>query len=216
MKNLKLILIIALFLTISCSFNLGEKSEQNANGAVNQTAEKPVVENPLKADDKRSDAPVFSDDAKKETAAAQTDCTNLKRGGMKLDKKQTFPVDFAPYQGACFATFHEPDFDDPPLGEKFFIYKNGKEIFEFPEQSQAATYTVKAVAFEDLNGDNLTDIIVVGSAGAKSGSVYSNQVFTNTSRDFYTDSNANMKLDDFTKISEIKNFVSKNPKIFFP
>jgi hypothetical protein len=174
-----------------------------------------VVENPLKADEKRSDAPVFSDDAKKETAA-QTDCTNLKRDGMKLDKKQTFPVDFAPFKDSCFATFHEPEFDDPPLGEKFFIYKDGKEIFEFPEQSEAATYTVKAVAFEDLNGDNLIDIIVVGNAAAKSGDVYTNQVFTNTSQDFYTDRDANMKLDDFTKISEIKNFVKKNKDIFFP
>ncbi len=215
MRNLKVTLLITLFLFVSCSFNLGEKAGQNANES-NQTTETPVVENPLKADDKRSDPPVFSDEAKNETAAAQTDCTNLKRDRMKLDKKQTFPIDFAPYQGSCFATFHEPDFDDPPLGEKFFIYKNGKEIFEFPEQSEAATYTVKAVAFEDLNGDNLIDIIVVGSAGAKSGSVYTNQVFTNTSQDFYTDSDANMKLDDFTKISEIKNFVKKNKDIFFP
>lgn len=199
---------------IACSFNLGEKAEQNANEA-NQTAEKPVVENPLKADDKRSDAPVFSDDAKK-APPAQTDCTNLKRDGMNLDKKQTFPVDFAPFKGSCFATFHEPDFDDPPLGEKFFIYRNGKEIFEFPEQSEAATFSIKAVAFEDLNGDNLTDIIVVGNAAAKSGDVYTNQVFTNTSQDFYTDRDANMKLDDFTKISEIKNFVKKNKDIFFP
>ena len=216
MKNLKFILLITLFLVVSCSFNLGEKAEQNANEA-NQPAETPVVENPLKADDKRSDAPVFSDDAKKETAApAQTACTNLKRDAMKLDRKQTSPVDFAPFKGACFATFHEPDFDDPPLGEKFFIYKNGKEIFEFPEQSQAATFTVEGVAFEDLNGDNLTDIIVVGSAGAKSGSVSTNQVYANSGRDFTTDPDANMKLDDFTKISEIKNFVNKNRKIFFP
>ncbi len=214
MKNLKFILIIALFLTISCSFNLGEKAEQNANEA-NRAADNMMVENPLKAEDEGLNKTVFSDDVKKKNAA-QTGCTNLKRNGMKLDKKQTFPVDFAPFNGSCFATFHEPDFDDPPLGEKFYIYKNGKEIFEFPEQNQAATYTVKAVAFEDLNGDNLIDIIVVGSVGEKSGSVYSNQVFTNTSQDFYTDRDANMKLDDFTKISEIKNFVKKNKDIFFP
>ena len=100
--------------------------------------------------------------------------------------------------------------------KNFIIYKDGEEIYEFPEQTETATYTIEGVAFEDLNGDNLTDVIVVGSVGLKFGTAYLSQVYANNGRDFDTNSEANMKLDDFTKISEIKNFVKKNQKLFFP
>ncbi len=216
MKNLKLLIIFVSLFIASCSFNTGEKADQKANES-NQKANKSEAETANKSENKenKSDKPLFPDEKKKETSAAKTDCANLKRDGMKLDKKQTFPVDFAPFENSCFATFHEHDFEDPPLGEKFYIYKDGKEIYEFPEQTEAATYTIEGVAFEDLNGDNLTDVIVVGSIGLKFGTVYSSQVYANNSRGFDTNSDANIELDDFTKISEIKNFVKKNQKLFF-
>lgn len=226
MKKIPIILpIFALLCLTSCSITLNDQTQGNESSD-NRTTRQSEADR--ENDDQKEIAgqinkPSFSPPdageekpAESKTAPPTNSCNDLKRAGMKLDKKQTFPINFAPFKGGCFATFHEPDFDDPPLGEKFYIYRDGREVFAFPDPNQAATYTVEAVAFEDLNGDNLTDVIVVGSAGAKSGKVYSNQVFTNTSQDFYTDRDANLELDDFTKISEIKNFVKKNPKIFFP
>jgi hypothetical protein len=214
MRNLKLLLLFLSLFVASCSINFDNKAEQNTNES-NKSVEK--AEKPEKSDDeKKSEKPLFPDDEKEKSSSTKTVCTNLKRDGMKLDKKQTFPVEFKPFENSCFATFHEHDFEDPPLGEKFYIYKDGKEVYEFPEQTEAATYTIEGIAFEDLNDDNLTDVIVVGSIGLKFGTVYSSQVYANNGRDFDTNSDANMKLDDFTKISEIKNFVKKNQKLFFP
>ena len=61
-------------------------------------------------------------------------CYNLNRKGMKLLKTQTFAIDFEPFKKSCFVTFYGEEFSNPPLGSQFYIYKNGKEIFNFPDQ----------------------------------------------------------------------------------
>lgn len=152
------------------------------------------------------------------TTIDKSSCYNSTKDDLMVDKKQTFPIDFKPFEGACFVTFHDPEFDDPPLGSQFYIYKNGKEVFEFPEQFGMGNTTcwADAVAFEDLNGDQLKDIAIVGKCGAKSGSYNENMVYLNTGRDFSTNADSNAEMMDFSKVSQIRDFVKKNPKMFVP
>lgn len=148
----------------------------------------------------------------------KSSCHDLTRDDLMVDKKQTFPIDFKPFEGACFVTFHDPEFDNPPLGSQFFIYKDGKEIFNFPDQFGMGNTTcwVDAVAFEDLNGDQLKDISIIGKCGGKSGSYNENMVYLNTGKDFSTNAESNAELMDFSKVSQIRDFVKKNPKMFVP
>lgn len=150
--------------------------------------------------------------------APKTDdsCQNLTRKGFTLDQKQTFAVDFAPFEKSCFATFHDPEFTNPNLGAQYFIYKDGKQTFVFPEQFNGgnATCWVDAVSFEDVNSDNLKDIIVVGKCGAQSDAYNENMVYINTGKDFKVNKDANMEMMDFTKISQIKDYVREHEKDF--
>lgn len=145
-------------------------------------------------------------------------CLNLKRRDLSLDKTHTFAIDFRPFENSCFVTFHSPGFDDPPLGSQFFIYKNGQEIFTFPDQfgSGNTVCWVVGVAFEDLNDDQLNDIIVVGKCGSKSSSYNENMVYINTGKGFDTNAESNAETMDFSKIAQIRDFVKKNPKMFIP
>lgn len=144
------------------------------------------------------------------------ECFGLKKEGFMLDKKQTFPLDFPPFEKSCFAVFHDPEFTDPALGAQFFVYRDGKEIFEFPEQFNGgnATCWVDAVAFDDVNKDDLKDILVVGKCGAKSGSYNENMAYINTGRDFKVNKEANMEMMDFSKISQMKDFIEKHQGSF--
>jgi hypothetical protein len=145
-------------------------------------------------------------------------CYNLKRDDLMLDKKQTFAIDFKPFEKSCFVTFHDPEFDNPPLGSQFFIYKAGKEIFNFPDQFGGGNTTcwIDAVAFEDLNDDQLKDIIIAGKCGAKSSDYNENMVYINTGKGFETNMESNAETMDFSKTSQIRDFVKKNPKMFIP
>lgn len=150
--------------------------------------------------------------------ADKSSCYNLIRDDLMVDKKQTFTIDFKPFEGACFVTFHDPEFDNPPLGSQFYIYKDGKEVFNFPDQFGMGNTTcwVDAVAFEDLNGDQLKDVAIIGKCGAKSGSYNENMVYLNTGNDFSTNADSNAEMLDFSKVSQIRDFVKKNPKMFVP
>lgn len=154
------------------------------------------------------------------SAVAQTvqnnSCNDLKRKGFALDKKQTFAIDFAPFEKSCFATFHDPEFTNSALGAQYFIYKNGREIFNFPEQFNGgnATCRVDAVSFEDVNKDQLKDVIVVGKCGAKSDDYNENMVYINTGKDFKVNKDANMEMMDFSKMSEIQNYVREHQESF--
>lgn len=151
------------------------------------------------------------------TATSQNNsCADLKRKGFTLDKKQTFAIDFAPFEKSCFATFHDPEFTSPALGAQYFIYKNNQEAFNFPEQFNGgnATCWVDAVSFEDVNKDQLRDIIVVGKCGAKSDDYNENMVYINTGKSFKINKEANMEMMDFSKISQIQNYVREHQENF--
>jgi hypothetical protein len=145
-------------------------------------------------------------------------CAAIRRDDLLIDRKQTFAIDFPPFENSCFVTFHDPEFDNPPLGSQFFIYRNGQEVFNFPEQFGGGNTTcwVDAVAFEDVNNDQLKDVIVVGKCGAKSGAYNENMVYLNNGTEFTTNAEANAETLDFSKIGQIRDFVRKNPKLFIP
>ncbi|NJM53911.1 MAG: hypothetical protein HC846_11300 [Blastocatellia bacterium] len=155
---------------------------------------------------------------KKPKTSDKSTCYNLVRDDLLLDKKQTFFIDFKPFEKSCFVTFHNPEFDNPPLESQFFIYQNGQEVFEFPEQFGMGNTTcwVDAVAFEDLNSDQLKDIIVIGKCGGKSSAYNENMVYLNTGKEFVTNADSNAEMMDFSKVSQIRDFVKKNPKMFIP
>ena len=152
-----------------------------------------------------------------EIKVTKSDCENVDAGDNAVQKQQTFPVDFAPFINSCFVTSYNPEYDDPPLESEFAIYKDGKKIFDFPNQFNGVEYGcwVEGVAFEDLNDDNLKDVIVVGKCSAKSAPYNENMVYVNTGREFTTSEDANYKLADFKRIKDITDFVRKNKQIFF-
>jgi len=208
MNKLIFILILSIFCFTACVFNSSRSAPAN-----NQTSETPKsADSTVKTEEKTSG----SDVKKEEKPAAKIDCTKIDTGDKEIDKKQTFPIDFIPFEKSCFVTTHEPDFDDPALGAEIAIYKDGKKVFDFPDQLAGATCWVDAVSFEDLNGDNLKDITVAGKCGAKMGDYNLNKFYPNTGKAFTTNEDSNYKLDDFSKIKEINDFVRKNKQIFFP
>ncbi len=150
-------------------------------------------------------------------AAAKTDCLNLKVAGKKIDEKQTFAFDHEPFKNACFVTAHDPDFDDPPLNSEFFIYKDGKEVYKFPNQFNGVTTGcwAEAVAFQDLNEDGLTDVIIAGMCSAKTAPYSENMVYVNKGKEFATSEDANYTLEKFKKIKDIADFVKQNQEQFF-
>lgn len=217
MKILIIALILGAFCLPSCSisFKNDEPAETrsaektNADLAANKAAESEMANNSKNSEPAKN---VFGD---KERAKA--DCVSINTGDKTLLKSQTFPVNFAPYKNSCFVTVHDPEYTDPPLNSEFSIYRNGEEVFFFPGQFNGVTTgcRVDAVSFQDLNGDNLTDIIVVGKCGAKSGPYNENTVYVNTGTTFITDEDANYKLADFQKAGEISDFVKRNKQLFF-
>ena len=143
-------------------------------------------------------------------------CYNLHRKGMKLLKSQTFEIDFEPFKKSCFVTFYGEEFSNPPLGAQFFIYKNDKEIFNFPDQFNGGNVLcrVERVSFEDLIKDDLKDIIIIGKCGAKTDAYNENMVYINTGEDFTSNKDSNIELMDFTKLTEIKKYVEEHQSKF--
>jgi hypothetical protein len=214
MKLRLLILFLILFFIFGCSFNKDQtknvESEKKAENVSNSNL--PPISNHNGGMENASPTPP------KAESGDNSGCHNLKREDLIIDKKQTFAIDFKPFEKSCFVTFHDPEFDNPPLGSQFFIYKNGKEVFKFPEQFGEGNTTcwVDAVAFEDLNDDQLKDVIIVGKCGAKSGAYYENMVYLNNGEEFVTNADSNAETMDFSKIGQIRDFVKKNPKMFIP
>jgi hypothetical protein len=97
------------------------------------------------------------------------------------------------------------------------IYKGSKKIFDFPGQFNGVTTGcwVEAVAFQDLNTDGLTDIIVVGKCSAKTAPYNENMVYVNTGRAFTTNETANYEVAEMKKAGDIADFVKRNQKLFF-
>ena len=143
-------------------------------------------------------------------------CYEVDTGDKALLRSQTFAIDFEPFKGTCFVTSHDPEFKDPPLESEIGIYRNGKKIFNFPGQFNGVTVGcwVEAVAFQDINNDRFTDVIVVGKCNGKSGSFNENVVFVNNGGTFFTRQDANYRLADFKTIKEVTEYVKENAHYF--
>lgn len=150
-------------------------------------------------------------------AARRAECAKVATGDKALLAKQTFPIDFEPFRESCFVTSYNPEYDDPPMDAELAIYTGGKEVFRFPDAFNGVTTGcwVEGVAFQDLNADNLTDVIVAGMCSAKSAPYTENMVYANTGKTFVTDVSANYKLQDFKKIKDISDYVKRNQSDFF-
>jgi hypothetical protein len=204
-KILSSFLVVTFFVFFLACSN-GKTQENSAITNVNNTTSETV---------KTPETPTESNVEKSETTQ-NNECSEVKRKGFALDKKQTFAIDFAPFEKSCFAVFHDPEFTSPALGAQFFIYKNGKEILNFPEQFNGgnALCWVDAVSFEDVNDDRFKDVIVIGKCGAKSDDYNENMVYINTGKEFKINKDANMEMMDYTKISQIQDYVRKHQENF--
>ncbi|HUF04472.1 MAG TPA: hypothetical protein VMM38_09890 [Aridibacter sp.] len=143
-------------------------------------------------------------------------CAGIDPGEKAVLKSQTFPFSHAPFKGACFVTLHEPDFTDPPLGSEIAIYRDGERVYSFYSayDADSATCWVIAVGFRDIDDDGLTDVIVAGKCGAKSGPIVTNEVHVNTGSGFSTDFRANDRLENFSTINQIADFAKRNRQLF--
>jgi len=147
-------------------------------------------------------------------------CPAVSRPGKRQIKSQTFPFNFQPFNDTCFVTFGSTeamlDEKDLPRGSTFHLYRNGQAVLDLPDgfDGQEGCW-VEAVAFKDLNRDGLTDIIIAGKCLGARDSYPQNAIFVNTGKDFTTNSQANQRLESFTKLSAIETFVKRNLKIFF-
>ncbi len=206
------ILSVAIFSMFGCSVQFNQPNS-NANSAQPANVNVPKIEPPA---NKIIENKAENVEPKKTETVNNSTCYNLKKDDLLFDKKQTFAIDFKPFEKSCFVTFHDPEFDNPPLGSQFFIYKDGKEVFDFPEQFGGGNTTcwVDAVAFEDLNKDQLNDVIVVGKCGGKSSDYNENMVYLNTGKDFVTNAKSNAETMDFSKIGQIRDYVKQNPTMF--
>ena len=150
--------------------------------------------------------------------SATTACYAVDAGTKTVLRSQTFAIDFEPFRNSCFVTSHDPKFKDPPLESEFAIYKDGKNVFSFPNQFNGVTVGcwVEAVAFQDVNTDNMTDIVVVGKCSAKSAPYNENMVYLNNGKAFATNEDANTKLSDLKTIKEILGHIKDNPAAFSP
>lgn len=151
-------------------------------------------------------------------AVAKAACMITDIGGKRaVQKSQTFAIDFEPFKGSCFITSYNPEYGDIHMESRYDIYTKGKKVFSFPNQFNGSSFGcwVDGVAFQDLNHDGLTDVIVVGKCAAKQSEYNENMVYINTGKGFTTREDGNNQLGDFKTIKEIAKFVDENPQIFF-
>lgn len=155
-----------------------------------------------------SAAPVLKD---------KTECLKAKMDGKRLIASQTFLFDHEPFKGSCFVTFASKedmlDEKDVPRGSTFHLFKDGKKVYDFEDafDGQSACW-VEAVAFEDLDGDKKTDVVVAGSCLGAKDSYPSNAVYMNKGSEFQTIASANQKLEKFTKIKQIVDYIKSQQK----
>lgn len=144
-------------------------------------------------------------------------CQTIDTGEYDVYKKQTFAIDFEPFRNSCFVTSHNPEYDDPPMESKFAIYKNGKNVFDFPSQFNGVNFGcwIEAVSFQDLNDDKRTDVVVVSKCQAKMGDYNENTVYINDGKGFTTREDANTRLGEFKTVKEVVDFVKENRSMFF-
>jgi hypothetical protein len=202
-------------LASSCFFGESSNSGTSGNRPATQNKSETAKAGADRAEQPKTPKP--DGNAAVDVPASKADCLNIETGDEVIQKTQTFPVDFKPFAGGCFVTTYNPEYDDPPLESKFGIYKDEQFVFDFPDQFNGVSFGcwVEAVAFEDLNDDQLIDIIVVGKCSGKSAPNNENMLYRNTGRDFTTDTAANAKLADLKRSKDIAEFVKNNKQTFF-
>jgi len=215
MRELLFIVLITACLSAGCFFKRGDSGSANRSTsapAANST-ENSNTSGTKGVETKGDNPPEIAD----QIALSKKECENTNVGDNTLLKSQTFPLTFEPFKNTCFVTSHNPEFDDPPLESEIAIYKGDKKVFDFPNQFNGVTTGcwVEAVAFQDLNADGLTDIIVVGKCSAKTAPYNENMVYVNTGRAFTTDETANYEVAEMKKAGDIADFVKRNQKLFF-
>ena len=154
-------------------------------------------------------------------------CYEVNAGEKKVLRSQTFAIDFAPFKNSCFVTSHDPEFNDPPLNSEIAIYRDGKKVpgalrgapdwIDVEDDDTGLSKNscwVEAVAFQDVNGDGLTDVVVVAKCGAKSGPYSENLVYINNNKLLFTRPDVNVELNNFKTIREIVQFAKDNPGSF--
>ena len=209
------VLTLCALIFASCSF--GRKTEEPPKAPATETAKASAEIKTVKTVEANKANPTATKDAFDEIKVTKSDCASVNTGDNAVLAKQTFPVDFEPFVNSCFVTSYNPEYDDPPLETEYAIYKNGEKVFDFPSRFNGVEFGcwIEAVAFEDLNNDNLKDIVVAGKCSAKSAPYNENMVYINTGKDFTTDEDANSKLADFKRTKDITDFVRRNQQIFF-
>lgn len=212
MKKRTAILLFSAIVFSGCVFSSKSESSNTVSTKTannqNSAAEKPGAGNIANQPEKKAD---------NSKSAEQADCLKIKAAGKKIDEKQTFAFNHEPFKNACFVTVHDPEFDDPALNSEFFIYQNDQQVYKFPNQFNGVTTGcwAEAVAFQDLNEDNLTDVIIVGMCSAKSAPYNENMIYVNKGKEFTTNEEANYTLEKFKKIKDIADFVKTNQEQFF-
>ena len=171
----------------------------------------PAARPPARAAGSRVDAGALGSKAAREL------CYETDTGDFPVLRSQTFALEFEPFKGTCFVTVHNPEYDDPPMESEFAIYRGNKRIYEFPEPFNGVTAGcwVEAVAFQDLNGDGLIDIIVVGKCPAKTAPYQENMVYANTGKGFSTNLDANYRLSEMKTVRAVADHVRDNQIAFF-
>ena len=215
MKKLTAILFLTASFFSACG--LGSKNETvNSGAAVPANNQNASAERPGASGGSGSGS-IQTEKKESEITAAKADCLKTRVAGKKVDEKQTFAIDFEPFKGACFVTLHDPEFDDPALGSEFFIFKDGRQVYQFPQPFNGVTSGcwAEGVAFQDLNEDDLTDVIIAGMCSAKSAPYSENMVYVNKGKEFATSEDANYTLEKFKKIKDIADFVKRNKEQFF-
>lgn len=152
------------------------------------------------------------------SAVARAACMTINVGpGRAVQKSQTFAIDFEPFKGSCFVSTYNPEYGDMHMESQYDIYSKGKKVFSFPSQFNGSTFGcwVDDVAFQDLNHDGLTDVIVAGKCAAKAGDYNENMVYMNTGKAFTTREDANEQLSELKTIKDVTDFVDDNKQIFF-
>jgi hypothetical protein len=211
MKNLAFISLL-LALTGCSLFRSGADQAANQKPANNANSA-PAASNGEAAVAANSPAK----DRSTEITVTKKDCEGVDTGDNALLKSQTFPINFEPFRNSCFVTAYNPEYDDPPMESEIAIYKDGRKVFDFPNQFNGVLTGcwIDAVSFQDLNADGLTEVIVVGKCSAKTAPYNENVLYVNTGKAFVTDENANYKLADFKKASDIADFVKRNQNLYF-
>jgi len=147
-------------------------------------------------------------------------CRDVYLEGKTLIPQLTYQFDHSPFEKACFVTFGDTAEmmikHGQPSGVTFHIFQNGQEVFEFPDvfDGNKACWA-EAVAFDDLNDDGRTDIIMKGRCQVVKKTYPANAVFANTGTSFKTNLHEDNKLEKLNSIEKIKAYVKKDPEPFF-